>query len=948
MEDAGLCEPAELSGSHEGFMPISPGGGGEEEKGPSPVLPLGVGAYGTALLPMDNLVEAEADESDEDEPEEEVEDDEPLETAPGEVRLVPSLFRGRAPTIFFEYPENLRLTRRAMPHFVEPLGRGRRLVYKCHWERNCIKNAFTRAGFERLTGSGHSGHWNAVWAKHPTTQAFNELTIWQKVNHFPGSWCIGRKDRLMRCLTRARRRHPQEYDFFPDGFILPGEYHSWYRKAKGHKSWIWICKPLASSCGKGIKLIHKGNLNTIKPDKKCLMQRYIHEPYLIDGRKFDLRVYVLVTDVDPLKVYIFDEGLARFSTHKYTLKNLKSRFAHLTNYSINKKSKHYVKTQDEDDMASGHKWSLKALLDKIEELEGPAGRRKADEGIRSVILKTMIAAEAEMGPQVQQKVRHRGCCFELFGFDIMLDSRLKAWIIEVNISPSLMGGAAIDRKIKGTLMADIFHTVGYVPYDKAAVKRQAVQRELERDSRLSGIVSDEFEPCQASLVKLRSNTSQRLQAQPSWRREQDPRSIDPQCFSPEDWDVVMDFEDEYCRRGHFELLYPRVDNVAKHINMFATPRLNNHLLAHWLLYQRSTSLLSLLADPADVRIEALRETIVIQQPAARPHRNPKSRGRAGSRRGAKEHRPKSTPMPPRGAEPPARRGNKDPASGTARRGRDSPLTSASDQSLVPPVHTQQQRQGAPARRDARQRVHESRSLVAHPTDGLGVEYHYYDAPQERRSSFGKGNGTFQAFPAGGGARAAANLRAPPSQPTDEDKRAVYATLAHELRRLTPEELQVLMRHLEGIQASRGQQSGDVDITASARVAGVAASMAGQARGHPERDLRNVEASFQTLSLEQQSAFSPRINNRFASFAHRVSASGGSAAPGVANGVAAAATGAGGGIAVSGITGVGGRGGGGGDRPRGANPYGAAALRGTRGIDSFQDHFLNTMNGGNLY
>lgn len=72
-----------------------------------------------------------------------------------------------------------------------------------------------------------------------------------------------------------------------------------------------------------------------------VVQEYIKNPLLIDGLKFDFRVYVLVKSVCPLKVFIYREGLARFSTTKYlkpSKKNLKNMCMHLTNYAINKHS----------------------------------------------------------------------------------------------------------------------------------------------------------------------------------------------------------------------------------------------------------------------------------------------------------------------------------------------------------------------------------------------------------------------------------------------------------------------------------------------------------------------------------------------------------------------------------------------------------------------------------
>jgi tubulin polyglutamylase TTLL4 len=71
----------------------------------------------------------------------------------------------------------------------------------------------------------------------------------------------------------------------------------------------------------------------------------VMNPHLIDGFKYDMRIYVLVTSYDPLKIYLFKEGLVRFATEKYTtnILSLKKRFIHLTNYSVNKKAEGYVK-----------------------------------------------------------------------------------------------------------------------------------------------------------------------------------------------------------------------------------------------------------------------------------------------------------------------------------------------------------------------------------------------------------------------------------------------------------------------------------------------------------------------------------------------------------------------------------------------------------------------------
>lgn len=101
---------------------------------------------------------------------------------------------------------------------------------------------------------------------------------------------------------------------------------------------LWIAKPSTGSQGRGIQIIDDlDKLNNLT--QLYSVQKYIHNPYLIKGYKFDIRLYALVTSYHPMTVYLYREGLVRFATQKYK-KSITGtsldKFIHLTNTSINK------------------------------------------------------------------------------------------------------------------------------------------------------------------------------------------------------------------------------------------------------------------------------------------------------------------------------------------------------------------------------------------------------------------------------------------------------------------------------------------------------------------------------------------------------------------------------------------------------------------------------------
>ena len=152
----------------------------------------------------------------------------------------------------------------------------------------------------------------------------------------------------------------------------------------------------------------------------------MHRPYLIDDLKFDLRIYVLVYGVDPLRVFVFKEGLARFATETYTgpaKANLDNLYMHLTNYAINKNGANFVKNSDVDD-DSGTKRTLTTVLDYIQENEPNFNRENMMDQIEDICVKTVIAVQPALSHAYrtcQPDDLENSTCFQILGMDIMID-----------------------------------------------------------------------------------------------------------------------------------------------------------------------------------------------------------------------------------------------------------------------------------------------------------------------------------------------------------------------------------------------------------------------------------------------------------------------------------------------------------------------------------------------
>jgi hypothetical protein len=290
-------------------------------------------------------------------------------------------------------------------------------------------------------------------------------------------------------MSDVARRTGGFPSFYPETYLLPYDLAALSRAFPS--SSLWIRKPAASARGIGIKVIDRLSVGT---SSKCIVQKYVIDPLLINGFKFDLRFYVVVASLDPLRVYLYENGLVRFATSKYAenLSNRRNRSAHLTNFSINKKSKDFVPTNDLSEDGSGSKWSHDPFWPYLESIgfDVPKIRRKIEDAFA-----TIIAASAR---KFKLQRNHR-VSFELFGFDVLIDPNQNIWVLEVNVSPAMGAGSELDLHVKQPMLQDLFNLVLIPTHTKANLR---INRLMIADPSPANIPHQQFvSVCEYELAK---------------------------------------------------------------------------------------------------------------------------------------------------------------------------------------------------------------------------------------------------------------------------------------------------------------------------------------------------------------------------------------------------------------------------------------------------------------
>ncbi|KAM7327092.1 hypothetical protein ACRRTK_013459 [Alexandromys fortis] len=385
-----------------------------------------------------------------------------------------------------------------------------------------------------------------------------------RISHFRNHYELTRKNYMVKNLKRFRKQLEREAgkveaakcDFFPKTFEMPCEYHLFVEEFRKNPGITWIMKPVARSQGKGIFLFrrlkdimdwrkgtvgkkltiveaqpnranvnpsgshHCHNQDTKSSDdqkeeipvENYVAQRYVENPYLIGGRKFDLRVYVLVMSYIPLRAWLYRDGFARFSNTRFTLNSIDDHCilpetslpvpssrapshgpgelfhpkdtcqlfllasepgpgsqcslwaagniatslcmlaldhqplpdVHLTNVAVQKTSPDYHPKK-------GCKWMIQRFRQYLASKHGPEAVERLFRDMDNIFIRSLQS--------VQKVIISDKHCFELYGYDILIDQDLKPWLLEVNASPSLTASSQEDYELKTCLLEDTLHVV---------------------------------------------------------------------------------------------------------------------------------------------------------------------------------------------------------------------------------------------------------------------------------------------------------------------------------------------------------------------------------------------------------------------------------------------------------------------------------------------------------
>ena len=201
------------------------------------------------------------------------------------------------------------------------------------------------------------------------------------------------------------------------------------------------------------------NKKGLYKSNKIILQKYIEKPLLYNGRKFDMRIWVLLTQ--KMEIYLFKEGHLKATSLNYSLEST-DLYIHLTNYSVQKYSDNFEKFESGNEISFNE---LQISLNNYYNLNIDV-RKDILSKIKNIIVMSMESVKKKINKY------HRKKCFEIFGYDFMLDIDLNPFLIEINTNPGLEISSPLIKKLVPRMIDDAFRLTIDVDYETKYLKER--------------------------------------------------------------------------------------------------------------------------------------------------------------------------------------------------------------------------------------------------------------------------------------------------------------------------------------------------------------------------------------------------------------------------------------------------------------------------------------------
>ena len=257
----------------------------------------------------------------------------------------------------------------------------------------------------------------------------------------------------------------EDFTFMPETYIYPSQKDTIYNKFNNYKlnlDDLWLVKPTNKYGGHGIYIFD--SLKNIKL-KEFIITKYIKNVNLIKGKKYDLRLYVLLTGLKPMRIYFYKEGLVRIASEKYSIniKSIRNKFVHLTNMCVNFLNKNYIRPNSSDDENS-NLWNI--LMYKKHLKQYNIEWENIREKIKDIIIKSIISVYKNITDENERIKVNDQSFYEILGFDILINSNFIPKLSEINSTPEMFLSNNLDKKIKTDLFFDTLNLIGIIPYSR--------------------------------------------------------------------------------------------------------------------------------------------------------------------------------------------------------------------------------------------------------------------------------------------------------------------------------------------------------------------------------------------------------------------------------------------------------------------------------------------------